>query len=113
MCNNSCVVSRCTSNLASVSSLLLEVAHDGSLGHVADRHNVADGQLGLASTVDELAGVHTLGGDEELLLDLVSVGIPEVGYSQGSSTARVVDDIFYHSLNKQSYINLFNQLYMG
>merc|ERR1712062_913995 len=78
--------------LAAITSLLLKVAHDGSLGHVADGHHVADGKVGLLAAVHELSSVHTLSSDEELLLHLVSVRIPEVGHGKGSATAWVVDD---------------------
>jgi len=37
--------------------------------------------------------VHALGGDEQLLADLVAVGVAEVDDGQGSATARVVDDV--------------------
>ena len=59
------------SHLAAVAGLLLEVGDDGSLGHLADGHDVADRQLGLLAAVDELAGVHALDGDHQLLADLV------------------------------------------
>ena len=45
--------------LAAITSLLLKVAHDGSLGHVADGHHVADGKVGLLAAVHELSSVHT------------------------------------------------------
>ena len=41
----------------------------------------------------------TLSSDEELLLHLVSVGIPEVGHGKGSATAWVVDDLLDDSLD--------------
>ena len=53
------VVAAGPGELPTVSGLLLEVADDGSLGHVANGHHVADGQLGLLATVHELSGVHT------------------------------------------------------
>merc|ERR1719346_142700 len=78
--------------LAAITSLFLKVAHDGSLGHVADGHHVADGKVGLLAAVHELSSVHALSSDEELLLHLVSVRIPEVGHGKGSATAWVVND---------------------
>ena len=41
----------------------------------------------------------TLGSDEELLLHLVSVGIPKVGHGKWSATAWVVDDLLDDSLD--------------
>merc|ERR1719468_1124684 len=70
--NHGGVVAAGPSELPAVSGLLLEVA---------------DGQLRLLATVHELSGVHTFGGDEELLLDLVSVGITEVDDSKRGATA--------------------------
>ncbi len=75
--DDSGVIARGTSDTAAVASLLLQVGHNGTLGHATNRHDVSHGQLGLLAAVDKLAGVHALGGDEELLLDLVAVGIPE------------------------------------
>ena len=49
--------------------------------------------MGLLSAVDELAGVHALSGDEQLLADLVAVGIAEVDDGEGSATAGIVDDV--------------------
>merc|ERR1719234_960227 len=85
--------------LAAVPSLLLQVAHNDSLRHVADGHDVADGEVSLLATVHKLSSVHTFSGDEKLLLHLVAVGVPEVSPSQGSAAARVVDDLLDHSLD--------------
>merc|ERR1719446_1093669 len=51
------------------------------------------------STVHELPSVHTLCGHEQLLLCLVPVWVTEVGNCKGSTTARVMDDIFDDSLD--------------
>ena len=53
------VVSAGPGELAAVTGLLLEVADNSSLGHVADGHHVTDGEVCLLATVDELTGVHT------------------------------------------------------
>lgn len=44
------VVSRCTSQLASVTGLLLNAANDGSLGHGADGQDVSDVKLSCQKT---------------------------------------------------------------
>ena len=62
--NHGGVVAAGPGELAAVTCLLLEVTDDGSLGHVADGHHIADGQLGLLATVHELSGVHTWNGNK-------------------------------------------------
>ena len=99
------VVAAGPGQLAAVPGLLLQVADDGSLGHVANGHHIADGDLGLLAAVDRLAGVHALASNEQLLLDLVSVGITEVDDGKGSATAWVMDDVLDNSLQK---INIKN-----
>merc|ERR1719369_1766611 len=85
--------------LATISDLLLEIADNSSLGHVANGHHVANGDMGLLTTVHELSGVHALGSHEQLLLSLVPVWVTEVSNCKGSTTARVMDDIFDNSLD--------------
>merc|ERR1719315_470680 len=93
------VVAAGPGELATISGLLLEIADNGSLGHVADGHDVANGDVGLLAAVHELAGVHALGSHEQLLLGLVPVWVTEVSNCKGSTTARVMDDIFDNSLD--------------
>lgn len=47
-----------------VADVVLDVADDASLRHGPEGEDVAYGERGAASAVDELAGVHTLGGDK-------------------------------------------------
>jgi len=107
--NNGSVVTGCPGDLSSVPSLLLEVADNGSLGHVANGHHVADGEVSLTSTVDELTGVHALGSNHQLLLCLVPVGILEAGDGKGSTTARVVDDVLDDSLDVTVPLGIVNR----
>merc|ERR1712098_297804 len=79
--DNSGVVTRGTADLTTVTGLLLEVTHDSSLGHVTDGHHVTNVEVSLLTAVHKLASVHTLGSNENLLLDLISVWIPEVSDS--------------------------------
>ena len=67
------VVAGSSGEFAAISQLLLQLADDGSLGHGAHGHHVADGQTGLLAAVHELTRVHTLDGDERLLALLESV----------------------------------------
>lgn len=76
-----------------VTSLLLNVGNDGTLGHRGEGKDVADVQRGLFAGVDELAGVHALVGNESLGAELVAVRVAEDNLGQGSTTTRVVDDI--------------------
>jgi len=76
------VVTRSSGKRTTVTSLLLDVANDGSLGALTDGEDVADVQGSLLSTVDERSGRKTLGSDESLLSDLVSVRVSENDSSQ-------------------------------
>merc|ERR1719339_821721 len=99
MGNHGCVVTAGPGELATISGLLLEVADNGSLGHVADGHHVSDGDVSLLSAVHELSSVHTLSSDKELLLGLVAVWVTEVSDGKGSTTTGVMDDVFDNSLD--------------
>lgn len=80
---------------AAVANLLLNVGHDGTLGHGAQGQNVADGEGGLLAGVDELAGVHALVGDEGLGVLLELVGVAENNLGEGRATAGVVNDLLH------------------
>ena len=71
------IISGGTCKGATVSHVLLHIADDGSLRHGSQGQHVANGQSGLLSTVEELAGVHALGRDEQLLLVLESERVTE------------------------------------
>jgi len=62
-------------------------------------HDIANSKVRLLSAIDELAGVHALCGNEQLLADLVPVGIAEMDNSKGSTAARIVDDVPHDSLD--------------
>lgn len=53
----------------------------------------------LLAGVHELAGVQTLDGDEQLLLESVAVGVAEGNASERSASAGVVDDILHDALD--------------
>jgi len=92
------VVAGGTSDATSVTGLLLNVADDGTLGDRGEVEHVADSQLSLGTTVDELASVHTLSSNEELLLGLELVGVSEGHASKRGTTSRVVDDLLDNTL---------------
>lgn len=92
MGDDSGVVARGASKLAAVTGLLLQVADNGTFGHGADGQHIANLQVGLATGVHKLAGVHAFDGDEQLLAQLVLVRVAEDDIGQRCSTAWVVDD---------------------
>lgn len=60
-----------------VTELGLDVADNGTFRHGVQRQNVTDGQSSLLTGVHELTSVRTFGGDEELLLVAVLLGVTE------------------------------------
>lgn len=91
------VVARGAGQSATVTNLLLDVGDDGTFGHGGEGQDVSDGQGGVLSGVDELAGVHALIGDEGLLGLLELVGVAEDDAGERSATAGVVDDLLDHA----------------
>merc|ERR1719431_87573 len=88
------VVAGSSGQFAAISQLFLQLADDGSLGHGADWHHVADGQRRLLAAVDELTRVHALDGDERLLALLEFVGISKLDDGQRCAASGVVNDVF-------------------
>jgi len=76
-----------------ISELGLDVAHDGALRDLVQWKDVANGQGGLLSAVDELSAVHAFRAQEELVVALVSVGVQELDLGDWSATTRVVQDL--------------------
>lgn len=87
------------SDLSSVSDLGLQVADDSSLGHGADGEDISNSELGLASSVDVLTGVHALNSDEVFGSALVSVGVTELDAGERCTTAGVVNDLLDNTLD--------------
>jgi len=92
------VIPRRPSEHTPIPSVMLHVADDRSLGDGPQREDVADHEVGLAAAVDKLAGVHALGGDEELLLVLVPERVAEGDACERGAAAGVVDDVGDHAL---------------
>lgn len=80
------IVARGTGKGTTVADLLLDVADDGTFGALGDREDVADGESGFLTAVNEGTGVETLGSDEGFLAELVAVGVTEDYASKGSTT---------------------------
>lgn len=91
--NDGNVVTGGTAKRTTVTGLLLDVGDNGTLGHGGQGENVADGESGVLTGVDELAGVHALVGDEGLGDHLELVGVAELDLGEGSTTAGIVDDL--------------------
>ena len=84
--NDGDVVAGGTAEGATVTDLLLDVGDDGTFGHLTDGEDVADGKSSLLSSIDELAGVHALVGDESLGDVLVLVWVAEDNLGERSTT---------------------------
>ena len=93
------IIARGPGNGAAAANLMLKVANNSTLRHLTNRENVANGELGLLAAVNELTSVHSLGGNEQLLLQTMLVHIPELNNSEGSATTRIVDDLLDHTLD--------------
>lgn len=81
------VATRSAAKSTTVTDLGLDVGNNGTLGHLTDGQDVADGQSSLLSGVDELSSVHALVGDESLGGLLVLVGVAERDTGKGSTSA--------------------------
>nr|GMC70146.1 60S ribosomal protein L2 [Ipomoea batatas] len=96
--DNNNVIARAPSEDTAVADLVLDIANDGTFRDRSERQNVADDEVSLLTTVDELAGVHALGGDEKLLLVLEAEGVTEGDASERGAATGVVDDLRHHTL---------------
>ena len=93
MTDHNRIISRSPSEHTTIADVVLDVADDRSLGDRSQGQHVADHEVGLASTVQKLAGVHSLGSNEELLLVLVAERVAEGDAGKRRSTAGIVDDV--------------------
>lgn len=91
--DNDGVVTGAPSEDATIANVVFNIADDGTLGDRSDREDISDDESGLLTAVDELTGVHALGGDEELVLLLVAEGMAEGDLGEGGAAAGVVDDV--------------------
>eukprot|EP00117_Sycon_ciliatum_P037322 scpid98318/ scgid27944/ len=91
------MVSRGTGKRTTVTSLSLNVADNGTLRQRAQRRAVSNVQRGLLSTVDELASIHALSGNEVFMAQLVTVWVSEGHNCKRSTTARIVNDVLHNS----------------
>jgi len=93
------VVARAAGKDAAIAGATFDVANDGTLRELANREDVANVQLGLLASVDELARVHALSGDEELLGAAILIGVVELNTGQRGTTAGIVNDFADNTLD--------------
>merc|ERR1719326_158033 len=93
------VCARSTADLATITSADLDVGDNSTFRHGLQRKNIADVQVGLGSTVEELTGEDTIGRNETSLLPLVLVWVLEDNVCDGGATATLVHDILHNALD--------------
>ena len=97
--DDSRVVTRGTSKLSAITSLLLNVADDGTFRKLANGKDVANSEGSIGTSIDVLTGVDTFSSDEGLLDGLVLVRVTEDDGCKGSTTTRIVDDLLDNTLD--------------
>jgi len=90
--DNGSIVTRDTGKGSTVTDAGLNVANDGTFGHLTDGENVSNVEGSLLSSVDELTSEKTLSSDKSLLAVLVLVRVTEDNLGKRSTTTRVVDN---------------------
>jgi len=91
---------------AAVTDLALAVGDDGTLGHRVHGKNVSHGKRGLGTSVNELAGVHALDGNEVFNSLLVPVRVSEDNLGKWGTSARVMNDVLDNSLDIALLLNI-------
>ena len=99
MADNNDIVTRGSGEGSTITDALLHVANNSTFRDGPERKDVSDGEVGFLSTVDELTSVHTLRGDEELLLVLEAERMAESDSAERGSASGVVDDVGNDSLD--------------
>jgi hypothetical protein len=111
--DNGDVVAGGSAERTTVTDLLLNVGDDGTLRHLTEGEDVADGQSSLLSGVDELAGVHAFVGDEGLGSLLESVGVAEDDLGERSTTTCIAIMVSRRSSNCTQFVNFRRIMYLG
>jgi len=93
------IVSGSSGESATITHTVLNIAHHGSFRHGPERQHIPDGQRCLLATVHELARVHTLRGDEALLLVFEAEGVTERDLEKRRSSPGIVYHVRYHTLD--------------
>lgn len=111
--DNGDVVAGGTTESATVTDLLLDVGDDGTLRNGGEGEDVADGQGGALSGVDELAGVHAFVGNEGLGALLELVGRVENNTGERGTTTRVVDDLLHNTTDVSMSLRVIEAAELG
>lgn len=98
MANHDGVVAGGASKDTAIADVVLHVADNGTLRNGSEGEYVSDHKDGFATTVNELASVHPLGGNEEFFLQLKAKGVAEGDTGKWCAAAGVVDDLRHHAL---------------
>lgn len=93
MADNDGIVAGSPSKDTTVTDMVLNVAYNSSFGDRAKGQNITNNESGLLATVYELTGIKAFGGNEELVLLLVSEWVTERHLGKWGAAARVVDDV--------------------
>jgi len=97
--DDSAVVPRGTTELAAITGVKFGVGDNGTFGHLAYGHNVADFELSGFPAVDKLASVQPFYGNEVLFVEFVLVRVAENNAGKRGTTTRVVDDLLHNTLD--------------
>lgn len=96
--NDGRVVARRARKRTTVTDLLLYVADDSTLRKLSKREDVANGERGLLSAVDEGSSVQPLGRNESLAVELIAVWVPEHNTSEGRTTVLTISELVHRGL---------------
>jgi hypothetical protein len=96
--DNNGVITRSSSEDTTITDVMLDVADNSSFRNRSKRENISNDESSFLTAVQELTGVHTFGGDEELLLFLETERMTESDTSKRSTTTRIVDDLRHDAL---------------
>ena len=92
----------------SITHLGFDIADNGPLGNLLQRQDIANSQCGLLSTVDELSGVHALGGHHEFGITLEAIGIEELDFGHRRAPTGIVEDFFHDSTDVATTFGVVN-----
>jgi len=93
------VGSGCSGERTTVTNLLLDAADDRSFRELAHGDNISNIEGSFLATVDEGTSVKTLGSNEGLFAELVTVWITEDDAGKRSAAARVMDNFLDNTAN--------------
>jgi hypothetical protein len=111
--DNGSVVTRGTGKSTTITSVLLNVADNGTFRHGREGKDVSDGEGSLLSAVDELTSVHTLSSNEDLSTETVLVLVTEDNLGEGSATTGVVDDLLDDTANVAVTFSIVERSQLG